>query len=966
MNRTNLRTTIQNGPQRSYGDVFPINANALILDLASQSVKSRRRRGNSFDESDQRRSEKEIYHNKPTQVQNRAPFPSPSRRLFDKHLPLLPPRKIIKGTSPLKIIKMTNSQQHSEDMELIRSGRQSANMAAAFQDVSIRKKRNKTLGHALRRSRDLRNAKELSEMQKRPLPPLPPLDLMDYRSKVLADSPLELSGPPSRPKRSPARSAAALPQTDQNLTAGKKAIEEDDDWASFISRGYALFPQPPSTRPVASKSNRSRLVQRHAKRLSTNGLARLDTDSSSPQSSVDSGMMARSKSVLQKTGIDWLDDELAWVSSDDEREELCRAMTPSEGPISAFTAGLGLSRSASTPPSSSVDTFPGSDSSISIYQTPSQQQKNKWRMSGVSDIFVTPTASPQIDLGTLTMTNKDGKTLSSVKRAHLPMFAGLADAVSRYAAEAAGFERKINEEGEEDEEEEEEEEEAQDDFAAIVNRHDSVSSITSSSAMSRDFSSATTVSTRPSSIAGISECGSTTSWARSPTSQARMRQLPVSTSSRVGSVDGSQIGQDFSFSPTSTTNKLSHSSSSRHHRKPSDTSSSHSKAQRSRRGSRVPWPQEGSAPPPTPIRTASLQAAQSQHASNPEPSERPLMGSWLEQRESFDLTPVAQNNASSSTVAFDLSSTSTINQHRNRLTSRSTINLTQQASSPAPPPVAKSGLKNLFARQRRQSASNVLENKSQHSLVSSVKSGESTTGSIDRSRPSIQLADRVLSKMGGGFNALDLARPLADVPVTPTTTSDEPAPQSSPLQKIFGSASLAPYPINSTIRQSIDQDRMTAADGLRAFAEASSASRRTSTISTKAMPTQLAGHFANAQGNPSSLSRAASLRSRVRGLVFDYDPASPFYVYDGDEQIPVNTVKTQTTRQRHGPSAAPPVTFWRRGGARALSACDRYEEEEESFDQSNDSINTINNVQQHSTPIQQNSVRRKSSFNLWK
>lgn len=958
------RTTISNDPQRSLGDVFPINANALILDLASQSVKSRRRRGNSIDEGDSR-NERQSIHLLPAHVHNRAPFPSPSRRLFDKHLPLLPPRKIFKVTSPLKIKQMPISYQTSEDMELIRSGRQGENMTAATAacpDLNVRRKRNKALGHALRKSRDLRNAKELAEMLGRPLPPLPPVDPLDRSAaKVFADSPLELPEPPTRPKRSPARLAAALPSTD--LTAGKKANEDDDDWASFISRGYALFPQPPSTRPIVSKSNRSRLAQKQAKRLSMNGIARLDIDSSSPQSSMDSIMMRRSKTAPQKTGIDWLDDELAWVSSDDEREELCRAMTPSEGPISTFTAGLGLTRSASTPPSTSVDTFPGSDSSVSIYQTPSQQmqqQKNKWRLSGVSDVFVTPTASPQIDLGGLTMNNKDGKTLSSVKRAHLPMFAGLADAVSRYAAEAAGFESNINEE-----EREEEEDEAHDSFTAIVNRHDSVSSITSSSATSRDFSSVTTVSTRPSSIAGISECGSTTSWARSPTSQARMRQLPPS--SRVGSVDGSQNGLDFSFSPASTIDKLSHSSSNKHHRKPSDTSSNHSKAHRRKRGSKVPWPQEGAPPPPTPVRIASLQASQIQQTSNLAQNERQFMGSWLDQGEQFEPKPIAQSNASTSTVAFDLSSSSTINQHRNALTSRSTIDLHQAVSTA--PPVAKSGLRSLFGRQRRQSTSNVLDNKSQHSLAASVKSAESAN-SIDRTIPANQLADRILSKMGGGntFNALDLSRPLADVPVTPTTTSDEPAIHNSPSQKIFGSASLAPLP--TSLRKSIDQDRMTAADGLRAFAEASSASRRTSTISTKAMPSQLAGHYTN--GNSASLSRAASLRSRVRGLVFDYDPASPFYVYDGDEQIPVNTVKTPTksARQRNGHSAAPPpVTFWRRGGARAISACDTYEEEgcdrTTSFDQSYDSLDTINSVQ-NSAPVQQKTVRRKSSFNLWK
>lgn len=956
------RKTVPNGPQCSFGDVFPINANALILDLASQSVKLRRRRGNSIDEEDSK-DQAELFHLTTAHILNRAPFPSPSRRLFDKHLPLLPPKKIFKSTAPLRITKMSTSQQFSEDIELIRSGRQSGNVAAVQPESNVRRKRNKALGHALRKSRDLRNAKELAEMLGRPLPPLPPVDPTENVAKVLADSPLELLEPPCRPKRSPARLAAALPSADQKSTTSKKANEDDDDWASFISRGYALFPQPPSTRPVVSKSNRSRIAHKQAKRLS--GLSRLGIDSSSPQSSVDSIMMRRSKTAPQKTGIDWLDDELAWVSSDDEREELCRAMTPSEGPISAFTAGLGLSRSVSTPPSSSVDTFPGSDSSTSIFRTPSQQmqhQKNNWRLSGVSDVFVTPTASPQIDLGALTMNGKDGKTLSGVKRAHLPMFAGLADAVSRYAAEAAGFERNIAEEREE-------EEEAQDEFAAIANRHDSVSSITASSVMSRDCSSATTVSTRPSSIAGVSECGSTASWARSPTSQARMRQLPHSTSSRVGSVDGSMIGQDFSFSPTSTVDKLSHSSGDRHHRKPSDASSSHSKARRRRRGSKITWPQEGSMPPPTPIRIASLQTAQNQLPSSPERSERQLLGSWLDQGEQFEPTPVPQNNASSSTVAFDLSSTSTINQHRNGLTSRSTVDL-MQPSSPAPPPVAKSGLRGLFARQRRQSTSNVLDNKSRQSLVPSVKSAEST-GSIDRARPPVQLADRILSKMGGGsvLNALDIARPLADVPVTPTTTSDEPAPQNSPSQKIFGSASLAPHPTLYAVRQSIDQDRMTAADGLRAFAEASSASRRTSTISTKAMPSQLAGHYTNSHGNTSSLSRTASLRSRVRGLVFDYDPASPFYVYDGDEQIPVNTVKTPTSsRQRN--AAAPPVTFWRRGGARALSTCDSYDEGESdrrtSLDQSYDSISTINSVQRTAAPVQQQAVRRKSSFNLWK
>ncbi|PWN34166.1 uncharacterized protein FA14DRAFT_69609 [Meira miltonrushii] len=955
------RKTVPNGSQCCFGDVFPINANALILDLASQSVKLRRRRGNSIDEGDAK-DKAEFLQLTPAHVHSRAPFPSPSRRLFDRHLPLLQPRKIFKSTAPLKITKMSTSQQFGEDIELIQSGRQCSNMTATHPENNIRRKRNKALGHALRKSRDLRNAKELAEMLGRPLPPLPPVDPTENMAKVLADSPLELPEPPCRPKRSPARLAAALPPIDQKPATSKKANDDDDDWASFISRGYALFPQPPSTRPIVSKSNRSRLAHKQAKRLS--GLSRFDTDSCSPQSSMDSVMMRRSKTVPQKTGIDWLDDELAWVSSDDEREELCRAMTPSEGPISAFTAGLGLTRSASTPPSSSVDTFPGSDSSISIFQTPSQQmqqQKNKWRLSGVSDVFVTPTASPQIDLGTLTMSGKDGKTLSSIKRAHLPMFAGLADAVSRYAAEAAGFERNIDEEREE-------EEEAHDDFAAIANRHDSVSSITSSSAMSRDFSSATTISTRPSSIAGISECGSSASWARSPTSQARMRQLPPSTSSRVGSVDGSMIGQDFSFPSTSTMDKLTHSSSNKHHRKPSDASSSHSKAPRRRRGSKVPWPQEGSIPPLAPVRIASLQTAQSQPASSPERSERQLMGSWLDQGEQFEPTPVAQSNASSSTVVFDLSSTSTINQHRNALASRSTVDL-MQPSSPAPP-VAKSGLRGLFARQRRQSTSNVLDNKSQQSLVPSVKSADST-GSIDRTRPPAQLADRILSKMGGGsaFNALDVARPLADVPVTPTTTSDEPAPQSSPSQKIFGSASLAPHPMPYGLRQSLDQDRMTAADGLRAFAEASSASRRTSTISTKAMPTQLAGHYTNSRGNSSSVSRAASLRSRVRGLVFDYDPASPFYVYDGDEQIPVNTVKTPTSARQKS-AGAPPVTFWRRGGARALSACDSYDDGESdrrtSLDQSYDSINTINSVQRTAAPAQQQSVRRKSSFNLWK
>lgn len=954
------RNTIPNGPSTSFGDVFPINANALILDLASQSVKSRRRRGNSFDEGDSRINSESI-RIASVNTLKRAPFPSPSRRLFDKSLPLVPAKNLFRTTSPLRFANMSMAHSSGEGMELIHSGCQNARMPLTQSDVSARRKRNKALGHALRKSRDLRNSKELTEMLGRPLPPLPPVDPMDKMTIGLADSPLELPEPPCRPRRSPARLAASLPSTDQNLTAGNPSTAdatENDDWSTFISRGYALFPQPPSHRPVPSSSNRSRLMTRkQTKRLSASGLA-------SPQSNFSSAMMKRTKTAPQKTGIDWLDDELAWVSSDDEREELCKAMTPPELPISTFTAGLGLTRSLSTPPSSSVDTFPGSDCSVSIYQTPSQlqqiqQQKNKWRMSGVSDVFVTPTASPQIDLGTLTMNNKDGKTISVVKRAHLPMFTGLADAVSRYAAEAAGLQHEMNKGAEEEEEE-------NDEFDAIVNRHDSISSVTSSSAMSRDFSSATTVSTRPSSVAGVSECGSTTSWARSPTSQARMKQLSASHSSRVGSVDGAE----FSFSPPSTTEKLNHSLSTKHHRKQSDASSSvHSKSSRRRRGSKVPWPQEGSAPPPTPVRTASLQAAQAEPPANVDLPERPLLGSWLSQGEQFEPRPIKQSDASSSTVAFDLSSASRIHQHRQVMPSRSTHDLTQ-ASSQAPP-VAKSGLRSLFARQRRQSTSNVLDDKSQSSLVPTIKSNESTN-SADRANPS-QLADRILAKMGGGnaLNVLDLARPLADVPVTPTTTADEPAPQSSsPSQKIFGSASLTPAPGFHQIRQSIDQDRMTAADGLRAFAEASSASRRTSTISTNAMPSQLAGHRPYAQGNAASLSRAASLRSRMRGLVFDYDPSSPFYVYDGDEQIPVNTVKTPTTsRQKHLASTnAPPVTFWRRGGARALSTCDPFKEEEadqtNNFDQSQDSSQTLNG--QSATPIRQQCVRRKSSFNLWK
>lgn len=211
--------------------------------------------------------------------------------------------------------------------------------------------------------------------------------------------------------------------------------EEDEDWAAFITSGYGDFPLPPNHLSPASTFASSSAF-----------LSPLTGATSLPSSGLSSG--------LPKTGIQWLDDELAWASSDEEVDAASREDEEEkefvQSPIHARKTNIDINN----------------------------------RLSVCSEIFCTPNSSPQIDPSSFGERKLEIKPVA-------PLFAS-----ELYRSKMSSYDLETSSQapiGKTD----------------ISDRHGSVSSTTSSkassaSAMSRNSSCADSVSTGITSISSHS------------------------------------------------------------------------------------------------------------------------------------------------------------------------------------------------------------------------------------------------------------------------------------------------------------------------------------------------------------------------------------------------------------------------------------------------------------------------------
>lgn len=796
-----------------------------------------------------------------------------------------------------------------------------------------RRKRSKVLQQALRRSREIRLSREIA-----PNPHLLPA--------VENINGAHRSG---KAQRNNAKRLSFLSIADDDKVSGY----DEEDWAIFISSGYANFPLPPNMPPSRSSTKKSvqqgRVPNRYSTRLSVQSRRGEDPlgsflEPSSPPSS-----------RLRPTGVDWLDDELAWVSSDDEREELTSAATPPEHPAAKFESPtLGMNSS----PSLGAHRF-----------------AHRYTKSSSSDVFSTPTASPQVDDNLFQSRKKN--SMKAVGRANIPSLAGLADAISRYAAEATGA-PSIAEESDPEQADSlghaaDEEQIAatraaaakamrsaskacsstnkhmssgsdRDDFlAAIMAKHSSLSSAASSNAssgFSREFSIADSLSTRPSSANGASDCGTS-----DVSSLAAFSPQKNSKTYSNGS-DGLHIHHSDKSGKTH-----EHASRNSHLRNPSDVSSAHSsrRSRRSRRcSSRLG---DNSAPPVAPTRSASLEINRRLSISNyasgnvAEPNKqqpaaagaaaaRPLLGAWLMEDEGEENVPAHQRAAHelfdndireqarrASVVAFN-----TPNRRAAASASQLDLSTDDFESGENRPSLStlRSG-KRSFSRQRRGSISALFNGPSDNGSSSSVATIKATH-LTSQARRNMTLRERIMSKVSK-------PRPSAHDPIMPVSDPDTSSSidtqsmekkrkqsagltDESPSMQIFGSAALAPDPEGRpTIRRQLSIPKV-------AFS-----TLRQNGYDDSAIP-PMPGHPSLVDNRGPS--RSPSMRSRARSsgaLKFDCEPDSTSL---SDETFGKETQgTTDTSRMSLQGHRRPPVSSWRHGQRiTALLEADRIEKGE--------------------------------------
>lgn len=493
-------------------------------------------------------------------------------------------------------------------------------------------------------------------------------------------------------------------------------LDDEEDWTSFIARGYQDFPLPPDHRTLESTNQRNRrsLLRDHAQfpalppllpkrksrsRPTSKASLRLAEacssflEPASPHASglriydnkskiLDNKSKIDQRPTTEKTGIDWLDEELAWVSSDDEREGLDTAKTPPEHPVETFAFSPSLSkktkrRSGLRAPLSYTKK---SDDSAQPPQCDAGAPEEK---SGSAHLQSKSSVSAR--------TRPQSSTVLSQRKSHLQRLSYLENAISRFAEESHGGAQPASSEPKDQQQLEEDaariahclsllemsdgatgpltdgsshsqsasasagagarnsrmsfmSQENEDAFRAFAARH-SVSSAASSnisSMLSRHFSLAESTSTRPSTLYAPSDCGASDLSCGSPRKLPEM--LPASATSVL---DHEGEARAPSTTGSIASSILSQSGPQSHPSEVSYCSTRTSRKGRSaKRGARLARSQTPSIPPVAPARGASLElgrlSAQG-HRSKPRNSnfswdmeglseshkERPFLGAWL-------------------------------------------------------------------------------------------------------------------------------------------------------------------------------------------------------------------------------------------------------------------------------------------------------------------------------------------------